>query len=1191
MDPETFEIDATINVRDNSGPALDASASRFSAFEEHIRRAEAMVQRFSSMHMLPVEVGINDRATSAIQHIYQQAQRLSGVGSTFIVGAQDRASSTINSVQQRLSSLTQAPHVVTIDTHTTQTTSAAVSGGATAATLSRVSEAQSASPLPQRFSRADLGAPDAISAYQAQVRDFEARIHGIPASAGSVFSSIAARASATWSAIGERAGALGQFIISPFTSAATAVRGIFSAIDDRITGSVTSLMSRVTGLAAAGSRSLLNTVASLPTALRTGAALAQASVGVAVGAVTSIGTAAGSAIMGALSSVSSGLPTIGRGISSFVSGAAGMIGGIMSSVGGAVSGAVSSAASGISRAVGSIGSGISRGLGGVLGAITSPLGLIAGVATSAAVLTGAVAQPLMLASNLEQAQIGFSTFIQREQAARGNMIDFAQSTGMANTYLEKLRDFANYTPYEFPQVQQAARNFMAVGVSSEAILPLLTAMGNATSGLGLSGEALERFSLSLMQMRARGRVTGEELREMSRLGVPALEILTEGWKKLHPEIVQNTSDMQRAIEAGIVPARTSMMILEEGLNKMFPNMMERQSHTLQGLGSTIQDVFNNRILLSWGQGLASAVQPRLETLVGWLNTNDKTIRQWENGLRSLSGSFGDFIMSGVEGVVRVIGGALASDEFLNAPTFMAKLGVLAGRVKDALFGGGEGGAAGQGLFGGAVAWIKDRATELKDLAGTFITTQWGNFTTMVATKFDDFKTGAIQKWDDFSKWIMGWIQPAWANFQTFIGQKFDQFLDIVDEGLSAIFPWRKRTRGGGAGGDGGDGTLQGAGYDMADPATTMQANEQAINRAVSLLGQRFVDLGGGLNATIGECERFIEVLFGVTGQFGSAREAGDRLMSAQAGGQRFSRMGAGTAPRGSLAFFDTGVPEGHVALSTGNGFLEMGPQGVASALPGSDRYNYLQAHMLGFGWSNFGTARGKPMGGEAESTLASSPFYQQIVAAAQSVSQDQTGANQLTGNQTYALDPTLFARQLYQESHFDPNAQSGAGARGIAQFMPATGGDVAKRMGVSSEQFWSDPNLQIRGAAMYMEQLLQHYHGNYQMALAAYNAGMGRVDAAGGELSQLPKETQDYVRAIAGGRGGGADTPAMDVSPVPTFGGGSGVTLQFGDVNVTVEEAQTPQETSDAVVNAFTAQLAAKLRQANLNTPPRSSGG
>ena len=111
------------------------------------------------------------------------------------------------------------------------------------------------------------------------------------------------------------------------------------------------------------------------------------------------------------------------------------------------------------------------------------------------------------------------------------------------------------------------------------------------------------------------------------------------------------------------------------------------------------------------------------------------------------------------------------------------------------------------------------------------------------------------------------------------------------------------------------------------------------------------------------------------------------------------------------------------------------------------------------------------------------------------------------------ISPDAFQRQIQQESGFNPNATSPAGAVGIAQFMPGT----AAAMGVNPY----DPSSALNGGARLMAGLSAQFGGDYAKALAAYNAGPGAVQAAvaqGGSnwLSYVPAETQNYVHVIWG---------------------------------------------------------------------------
>lgn len=85
---------------------------------------------------------------------------------------------------------------------------------------------------------------------------------------------------------------------------------------------------------------------------------------------------------------------------------------------------------------------------------------------------------------------------------------------------------------------------------------------------------------------------------------------------------------------------------------------------------------------------------------------------------------------------------------------------------------------------------------------------------------------------------------------------------------------------------------------------------------------------------------------------------------------------------------------------------------------------------------------------------------------------------------------------IRQESQFDMRAQSPVGARGLMQLMPATAQETAKKAGMPHQLDWlvSRPAHNIALGSRYIDQMIRRYDGNYALALAAYNAGPGRVD-------------------------------------------------------------------------------------------------
>ena len=107
-------------------------------------------------------------------------------------------------------------------------------------------------------------------------------------------------------------------------------------------------------------------------------------------------------------------------------------------------------------------------------------------------------------------------------------------------------------------------------------------------------------------------------------------------------------------------------------------------------------------------------------------------------------------------------------------------------------------------------------------------------------------------------------------------------------------------------------------------------------------------------------------------------------------------------------------------------------------------------------------------------------------------------------SRTYGVSKSLLLAVAKQESNFDANSVSHAGAQGIMQLMPGT----AKTLGVKNA---FDPYENIMGGAKLLRDNIRSF-GSVPLALAAYNAGPGAVKKYGGVPPY--KETQDYVKKI-----------------------------------------------------------------------------
>jgi soluble lytic murein transglycosylase len=128
------------------------------------------------------------------------------------------------------------------------------------------------------------------------------------------------------------------------------------------------------------------------------------------------------------------------------------------------------------------------------------------------------------------------------------------------------------------------------------------------------------------------------------------------------------------------------------------------------------------------------------------------------------------------------------------------------------------------------------------------------------------------------------------------------------------------------------------------------------------------------------------------------------------------------------------------------------------------------------------------------------------------------------------LDPALIAAVIYTESHFREQT-SRAGATGLMQLLPSTADYIARKSGGTrfTHEDLATPQINIAYGSWYLRFLLDHYEGELVPALAAYNAGLNKVDewwrgaAARGERFDVARhipfpETRGYVQRVLAAR-------------------------------------------------------------------------
>jgi tape measure domain-containing protein len=185
-----------------------------------------------------------------------------------------------------------------------------------------------------------------------------------------------------------------------------------------------------------------------------------------------------------------------------------------------------------------------------------------------------------------------------------------------------LIDFASKTPFEIKGIQSSAKQLLGMGFELEEIIPSLKAVGDVSAGVGAP---LERLILNLGQVRTRGKLTGQELRDFAVNGVPLIEELAKQFGVAKEEIAGMVSKGQISFE-DTMKAFTNMT--SEG--GKFNNMMFRLSGTLGGRFSNFLDNIT-KMMIDFGESLDKAFDIR-----GKLNKANEFLESIQKKFNDLS---------------------------------------------------------------------------------------------------------------------------------------------------------------------------------------------------------------------------------------------------------------------------------------------------------------------------------------------------------------------------------------------------------------------------------------------------------------------------------------------------------------------------------------------------------------------------
>lgn len=182
-------------------------------------------------------------------------------------------------------------------------------------------------------------------------------------------------------------------------------------------------------------------------------------------------------------------------------------------------------------------------------------------------LTGFLAVAFKAQSQLEDLQITFESSL--------------QSTTKAKAMVEDLVNFAKTTPFRMQGVVETGRMLLGFGVKQEELMDRMTKLGDVAAG---TGRPVGDLAMVFGQVKAKGRLLGEEINQFAERGLPLLEILAKGTGRTKKEILDFASK-------GAISFEMFQKAFDQMHELRYKDNMVKLSNSLGGLWSTLLDTF------------------------------------------------------------------------------------------------------------------------------------------------------------------------------------------------------------------------------------------------------------------------------------------------------------------------------------------------------------------------------------------------------------------------------------------------------------------------------------------------------------------------------------------------------------------------------------------------------------------------
>lgn len=356
------------------------------------------------------------------------------------------------------------------------------------------------------------------------------------------------------------------------------------------------------------------------------------------------------------------------------------------------------------------------------------------------------------AAQMRQYEIAFQTMLKSAEAG--------------TQMLRDLQQFAAETPFDVPGVVSAGQQLMAFGFKAEEIIPMLTNLGDAASGLGLGTEGVSRLAYALGQMQTSGKLNAQDMMQLTSAGISAWDMLAQAAGK-------TVAEMKDLCSKGAIDSKAAVQTIVAGMNDQFGGMMAKTSDEVSGLLANIEETAGNTSA-AVGKYLTEAfnIKGILKDVSDRLGEFQQKMQTATEQGKSLGDVIKECVPATVIGVIGAFAAVLAVVSVAAVATLGAVLGLTAGMVAI---------GAAMGAVAALVVTYWDEIVDAVNIAVQAIL----DTVVIIGTAITEAILGVVN-------WIIGTIGDMWADITGDQDNWFSKFSSMLGDAIKEVEDFAKK---------------------------------------------------------------------------------------------------------------------------------------------------------------------------------------------------------------------------------------------------------------------------------------------------------------------------------------------------------------------------------------------------------------